>query len=154
MQVFLDFFSQSVSSACDTDTYFENIQTVLIFLKYYCCVTHLKYYKIVYFFMKKYFLFHVSIKPVWNNHEKKVFPLWNLSNFIVLTSKLLLQKKLRTSFCEKIVRRKELWWWKLSSGFDESESDFSKWNYVIARFYQQHFWITWTKERRKRKVTI
>ena len=33
----------------DTDTYFENIQTILIFLKYYCCVSHLKYYKIFFF---------------------------------------------------------------------------------------------------------
>ena len=32
--------------ACDMDTYFENIQTMLIFLKYYYCVSHLKYYKI------------------------------------------------------------------------------------------------------------
>ena len=47
-------FSQitfSLLSACDTDTYFENIQTILIFLKYYYCVSNLKYYKIMFFFM-------------------------------------------------------------------------------------------------------
>ena len=35
--------------AYDTDTYFENIQTILIFLKYYYRVSHLKYHKIIFF---------------------------------------------------------------------------------------------------------
>ena len=43
------FFCENLS-ACDKDTYFENIQTILIFLKYYCCVSHLKYYEIIFFF--------------------------------------------------------------------------------------------------------
>ena len=64
-------------SACDTDAYFENIQTILIFLKCYCCVSHLKYYKIIFFSWiineEKYFLFHVSIKLVWKKHEIKKF---------------------------------------------------------------------------------
>ena len=63
-------------SACDTDTYFENIQTILMFLKYYCCVSYLKYYKIIYFFMnndEKYFLFLVSIKTVRKKREIKKF---------------------------------------------------------------------------------
>ena len=63
-------------SALATDTYFENIQTILIFLKYYCCVSHLEYYKIFFLWIineEKYFLFHVSIKPVWKKHEMKKF---------------------------------------------------------------------------------
>ena len=67
-----------IYNANDTDTYFENIQTILIFLKHYCCESHLKYYKILFFSWiineEKSFLFHVSIKPVWKKHEiKKLF---------------------------------------------------------------------------------
>ena len=85
-----------------------------IFLKYYCCVSHLKYYKIIFFSWmineEKYFSFHVSIKPVWKKQNKKVSQWPNLLNFIVLTSRLLSQKKSRTASCEK--RRKEMWWSK------------------------------------------
>ena len=47
-----------------------------------------------------------SLKETWN---KKVLQLWNLLNFIDLTSKLLVQKKSRVTFRENIVRRKEMW---------------------------------------------
>ena len=99
-------------SACDTDTYFENIQTMLIFLKYYCCVSCLKYYKIIFFFMNNWWgeIFFISrfnqagLKEIRN---KKVFRLWNLLNFIVLTSKLLLQKMSHVTLCENnIIGRK------------------------------------------------
>ena len=101
-------------NACDTDTYFEDIQAILIFLKYYCCVSHLKYYKIIFFSWKINWeeLFFISrfnqtsLKETWN---QKVFRLCNLLNFILLTSKLLLQKKSHVTFCENIVRRKEMW---------------------------------------------
>ena len=39
---FIQYQKASALSACDSDTYFENIQTILIFLKYY---------KILFFFM-------------------------------------------------------------------------------------------------------
>ena len=47
-----------------------------------------------------------SLKETW---KRKVFRLWNLLSFIVLASKLLLQKKSRVTFCENMVRRKEMW---------------------------------------------
>ena len=47
-----------------------------------------------------------SLKETWN---KKVFQLWNLSNFRVLTSKLMLQKKSHVTFFKNIVRREEMW---------------------------------------------
>ena len=72
----LVFLITNVLIACDTDKYFENIQTILIFLKHYCCLSHLQY-KIIFFSWiineEKYFLFHVSIKPVWKKHEIKKF---------------------------------------------------------------------------------
>ena len=98
----------------------------IIFLKYYCFVSHLKYYKVIFFSWiineKKYFLFHVSIKPVWKKHEIKIFRLWNLSNFIVLTSKLLIQKMSRVTFCENRQIKRNVILEVLSCDFDESES--------------------------------
>ena len=47
-----------------------------------------------------------SLKETWN---KKVFQLWNLLNFRVLTSKLMLQKKSHVTFLKNIVRREEMW---------------------------------------------
>ena len=78
---------------------------------------------------EKYFLFHVSIKPVWKKHVIKVFRLWNLLNFIVLTSKLLLQKKSRGTFCENSQKKRNVVIEILSCDFDKSESEiFHNWS--------------------------
>ena len=96
------------------DTYFENIQTISIFLKCYCCVSHVKNNKIIFFGINNSWeeIFFISrfnqtsLKETW---DKNVFRLWNLLNVIVLTSKLLLQKTSCVTFCENIVRRKQMW---------------------------------------------
>ena len=139
---------------CDTDKYFENIQTILIFLKYYCYVSHLEYHKIIFFFMNNYWgeIFFISrfnqtsLKETWN---KKVFRLCNLLNYIVLTSKLLLQKKLACNILWKHSQKKRNVILEIIS-CDFHDNKFFKMD-PIPRIYQQHFWITWTKGRRKTK---
>ena len=140
------------------DTYFENIQTILIFLKYYCCVSHLKYYKIIFFSWiinkEKYFFISrfnkTSLKETWN---KKYFRLCNLLNFILLTSKLLLEKKSRVTFCENSQKKRNIIIEILCCDFDESKSwIFQNRSMLFQDFTSSTFELHEPKTRGKRKV--
>ena len=106
----------------------------------------LKYYNI-FFFMNNlteeiFFISRfnqTSLKETW---KRKVFRLWNLLSFIVLASKLLLQKKSRVTFCENNGQKKrnviiEI----LSCDFEESIS----WNFQNGSILSQDFTSNFSK---------
>ena len=123
-------------------------------MKYYCYVSQLKY-KIIFFLWiineEKYFLFHVSIKAVRKKHEIKNFSIVQSIEFYSFDVKAIVTKKVACNILWKHSQKKKNVIIETFS-CDIDDHKFFKMD-PIPRLYQQHFWITWTKGRRKTKGT-
>ena len=57
---------------------------------------------------EKYFLFHVSTKPVWKKHEIKSFSIVQSIKFCTFDVKAIVTKKSRVTFCEKSQKKRNM----------------------------------------------